>query len=70
MRLLLESIWQLTFSSTPVIWVNRVGLYQCEVKCDELKVKGRMISVRLDLDRGNPVYIFVSSYSHVYFLAR
>ena len=46
--------WQMigktiTFPSTPVIYVNKAGMYQCEVQCGPRKVKGKVINLRVEI---------------------
>ena len=37
------------FPSTPVIYVNKGGLYQCIVKFKEKEIKGKLVTVRVDV---------------------
>ena len=39
----------LMFPSTPFIYVNKAGLYQCEVTDDSKTIRGKVISVRVEI---------------------
>ena len=36
----------------PVIYVDKAGLYQCTVKYESQEVKGKLISVKVDVTEG------------------
>lgn len=37
------------FPSTPVIYVNKGGVYQCTVKFEGKKITGKVVTVRVDV---------------------
>lgn len=37
------------FPSTPVIYVNKGGVYQCIVKFEEKEIKGKVVTVHVDV---------------------
>ena len=37
------------FPSTPVIYVNKGGLYQCIVKFKEKEIKGKLVTICVDV---------------------
>lgn len=39
----------LTFPSTPIIYVNKAGMYQCEVKYGSRKIQGKVIHVHVEV---------------------
>ncbi len=39
------------FPSTPFIYVNKAGLYQCVITCDSKVLEGRIISVSVEVGR-------------------
>ena len=50
MYILWEMIGEtIKFPSTPVIYVNKAGLYQFEVKYGSVKMQGKIIDVRVEL---------------------
>lgn len=52
-------LWQIigkpateSFPSTPIIYVNEAGMYQCEITYDNSKkMKGKVINVRVEIGR-------------------
>lgn len=37
------------FPSTPIIYVNKEGIYQCIVKFEGKEIKGKVVTVRVDV---------------------
>lgn len=46
------------FPSTPVIFVNKGGLYQCLIKNETQEVSGKVVTVRVDVGKYNCGYHF------------